>query len=228
MEQHLIISDIAARTGIEAHVLRYWEKELQLDIPRNELGHRYYLESHVDLFMKIHQLKEAGYQLKAIRKVIEPPSVRDNKVVPMPTLQPNEIPSVPTMPKGMPEPENSVQEISPAAAYNATNLQVVRPAETAAKSVHNDKMEQFSKILEGIMTDVLAKQEDVAVERLVGGISDKVIKQMDYLFRLQDELEDERFKRLDETIRDCQRTRLETATGKNNRKLFRSKKRQEK
>lgn len=227
MEQHLIISDIAARTGIEAHVLRYWEKELQLDIPRNELGHRYYLESHVDLFMKIHQLKEAGYQLKAIRKVIEPPSVRDNKVVPMPTLQTNEIPLVPTVPKGVPERENSVPGISPA-AHNATNLQVVHPAETAVKSVHNDKMEQFSKILEGIMTDVLAKQEDVAVERLVGGISDKVIKQMDYLFRLQDELEDERFKRLDETIRDCQRTRLETATGKNNRKLFRSKKRQEK
>ena len=24
---------------VEAHVLRYWEEELELEIPRNEMGH---------------------------------------------------------------------------------------------------------------------------------------------------------------------------------------------
>ena len=36
------ISDAAKKLNIEAHVLRYWEEELGLDIPRNDLGHRYY------------------------------------------------------------------------------------------------------------------------------------------------------------------------------------------
>lgn len=193
MEQHLIISDIAARTGIEAHVLRYWEKELQLNIPRNELGHRYYLESHVDLFLKIHQLKEAGYQLKAIKKVIEQP--KENKVVQMP------ISAIETM------------ETQPA----------LQPSKEL-QSGNNGKLEQFSKILEDAVGNALEKRGEAAMDRLIGDISDRIIKQMDYLFRLQDELEDERFKRLDETIRDYQRTRLESATGKHSRRLFRGRK----
>ena len=38
-----MISDAAAAVDVETHVLRYWEDELGLDVPRNELGHRYYL-----------------------------------------------------------------------------------------------------------------------------------------------------------------------------------------
>lgn len=37
-----MISDAAALAGVETHVLRYWEEELDLTIPRNEMGHRYY------------------------------------------------------------------------------------------------------------------------------------------------------------------------------------------
>ena len=35
-----MISDAAAAVDVETHVLRYWEDELGLDVPRNELGHR--------------------------------------------------------------------------------------------------------------------------------------------------------------------------------------------
>ena len=34
---------------------------------RNELGHRYYTEKQLALFQRIKELKELGYQLKAIR-----------------------------------------------------------------------------------------------------------------------------------------------------------------
>ena len=34
-----MISDAAALAGVETHVLRYWEEELDLTIPRNEMGH---------------------------------------------------------------------------------------------------------------------------------------------------------------------------------------------
>ena len=41
-----MISDAAAMAGVETHVLRYWEEELDLTIPRNEMGHRYYTKTN--------------------------------------------------------------------------------------------------------------------------------------------------------------------------------------
>ena len=62
-----LISEAAHLADVEPHVLRYWEEELNLAIPRNELGHRYYTEKHIEMFKKIKIFKERGYQLKAIR-----------------------------------------------------------------------------------------------------------------------------------------------------------------
>ncbi len=52
--------------NVESHVLRYWEEELELTVPRNEMGHRYYTKENIEQFMKIKEWKEQGYQLKAI------------------------------------------------------------------------------------------------------------------------------------------------------------------
>lgn len=65
-----MISDAAALAGVETHVLRYWEEELDLTIPRNEMGHRYYTRENIQEFQKIKELKEKGYQLKAIRMIL--------------------------------------------------------------------------------------------------------------------------------------------------------------
>ena len=65
-----LVTEAEKLTGEKAHVLRYWEDELGHPIPRNELGHRYYTEFHIQLFRQIKQLKEQGYQLKAIRGIL--------------------------------------------------------------------------------------------------------------------------------------------------------------
>ena len=65
-----MISDAANIVNVESHVLRYWEEELELQIPRNEMGHRYYTEENIAQFQKIKEWKEKGYQLKAIRMMI--------------------------------------------------------------------------------------------------------------------------------------------------------------
>ena len=62
--------DAANIVNVESHVLRYWEEELELAIPRNEMGHRYYTEENIAQFQKIKEWKEQGYQLKAIRMMI--------------------------------------------------------------------------------------------------------------------------------------------------------------
>ena len=40
-ETRYMISDASKKVNVEAHVLRSWEEELNLEIPRNEMGNRY-------------------------------------------------------------------------------------------------------------------------------------------------------------------------------------------
>lgn len=64
------ISEAAKKVQVEAHVLRYWEDELQLVIKRNEMGHRCYSREDIERLQQIKLLKEQGLQLKAIRTVL--------------------------------------------------------------------------------------------------------------------------------------------------------------
>ena len=70
-EIRYMISDASKQVGVEAHVLRYWEGELSIPIRRNEMGHRYYTEDNIERFKHIKEMKEKGFQLKAIRIAIE-------------------------------------------------------------------------------------------------------------------------------------------------------------
>ena len=78
---HYIISDAAKKLHVEPHVLRYWEEELDLAIPRNNMGHRIYGEKELSLFVHIMKWKEEGFSLKEIQnKVTRPNSL----VIPYP------------------------------------------------------------------------------------------------------------------------------------------------
>ena len=72
-EKQYKISEMTKWINVEAHVLRYWEEELQLPIKRNDLGHRYYTEEDKELFLRVKQLKEKGIQLKGIRSILDIP-----------------------------------------------------------------------------------------------------------------------------------------------------------
>lgn len=78
-----MISDAAKRLGIEAHVLRYWEEELDLKVPRTEMGHRYYTPEWIRVFEQVRELKQKGYQLRAIRMLIH----NENPCLPEPVEQ---------------------------------------------------------------------------------------------------------------------------------------------
>ena len=70
VEKRYIISDAAKIIDVESHVLRYWEEELEIEIPRNEMQHRYYTDYYIELFKKVKELKENGFQLKAIKMLL--------------------------------------------------------------------------------------------------------------------------------------------------------------
>ncbi|WP_058486053.1 MerR family transcriptional regulator [Defluviitalea phaphyphila] len=69
-EKRYTISEASEILGLEAHVLRYWEEELNLNVLRNEMGHRYYTDKDINVFKNIKNLKEKGLQLRAIKMEI--------------------------------------------------------------------------------------------------------------------------------------------------------------
>lgn len=93
MEQiHHTISEAAKKLHVEPHVLRYWEDELHLTIPRNKMGHRTYSAKELELLEKIIQMKKDGFSLKEIESRVSPSSA--SQVIPYPventTIQGND------------------------------------------------------------------------------------------------------------------------------------------
>ena len=158
-----IISEASAKTGLEPHVLRYWEDELGIEIERNELGHRYYSAQQLELLSKVKEMKQRGFQLKAIKSEL---------------LGSNEV--------------AVVEKVSP----------------------DENKLEQFKAIIGSIVTQSLRENNVVLGGEISDTVSTKVLKEMDYLMRMREEAEEERYKRLDETIRSCQRSNKEAAVMK--------------
>ena len=66
-ERILSISEAAKQLGVETHVLRYWEEELDIEIPRNEMGHRLYGAREMQMLHSVKELKVQGFQLRAIK-----------------------------------------------------------------------------------------------------------------------------------------------------------------
>ncbi len=77
-ELHYMISEAAKCVGVESHVLRYWEEELELPIERTEMGHRYYTKENIDLFKCISRLKDEGVTLREL-KVLCPEILRTKR-----------------------------------------------------------------------------------------------------------------------------------------------------
>ena len=192
-EKRYIISEAVERTGIEAHVLRYWEEELNLDIPRNEMGHRYYTERQLEMFKQIKELKDSGFQLKAVKTVL------DNGLA----VQPDAAQNV----------QGEARDEAAGTVENAARLD--DNAQEIEMKRSEDKLAQFEQIIGDIVTRSLMANngklgEDIS-NIVTDRVSNKVIKEMDYMMRVREEAEDDRFKKLDETIRGVQKSNKEAA-----------------
>ncbi len=78
-QKHYTISEAAEVTEYPPHVLRYYEKEFELDIPRNEANHRYYTFQEIEIFQYIKVLQEKGFSNKQIKLIIESPELALNE-----------------------------------------------------------------------------------------------------------------------------------------------------
>lgn len=182
-KQRYMISDAAALVNVESHVLRYWEEELELTVPRNEMGHRYYTKENIEQFMKIKEWKEQGYQLKAIKLLIH----------------------------------NGGREDAPELLAATAASEPAKQTLSTEVEDNTRRMEQFQHMMAQIVKGALPKTTCTGKRSQRTG-ADYVLKEMNYLMREQDEAEEERYKKLDELIRQSLK-----AKGKKEKKLFHKK-----
>lgn len=190
-----IISDAAKLIDVESHVLRYWEEELEIKVPRNEMGHRYYTDFHINLLKEVKRFKEQGFGLKAIKMLI--PELISGKDV-----------------------SDKIKILTKDKPAEVTTVHNSQVSDNAGSF---NKMEQFQMILGDIVTNALKANNLELSKDVSSRVSDSVIKEMDYLMRVRDEQEEQRYKRLDETIRTCQKGRAQAAATKEKKGLFKKK-----
>ena len=69
------ISDVSEITGYAPHVLRYYEKEFEIEIPRTDSNHRYYTIKEIELIQYIKLLQDKGFGNKQIKLIITSPEL---------------------------------------------------------------------------------------------------------------------------------------------------------
>lgn len=195
---HYSISEAGKLVGVESHVLRYWEDELQLKIPRNGKDYRYYTDLHIQLLKKVKELKEKGYQLKAIEQVLKRMLDGEEDVNPDEILRQNAVNILKEGKTGevmAVEEKKSVKE-----GGGKQELSALSPEE---------KMQRFQQLMNHIIGNAVGQAVKENSEAISGEISrqvnDRMVQELEYMMRISDEREEERFKMLDESLRAYQK-----------------------
>ncbi len=198
-----MISEAAKLVDVEQHTLRYWEEELELDIPRNEMGHRYYRDKDIKVLKAVKAFKEKGYQLRAIKMIIPELEVKD-------VYTPDEVEELQKTYDNQNLENETDEDILAPLSINLNNITgEVDSVINGDKSI--DKLEQFRTIMKELVTEVLEDNNGNLVEAINEEVSNSVIKEIDYLLRLKEEREEERFQQFDRTLRQVQISREESA-----------------
>ncbi len=228
-ETRYIISDAARMINVEPHVLRYWEEELAIEIPRNELGHRYYTEKEIHLFENIRDLKEKGFQLKAIRLIIttlnedapfgKKENAEDN-------MTEDELAAVsPAASREQDDreyhkPENQISDNETTGGNEEQEIKEKedKPVPVEAKPYKvlsaEDKMKHFKTIMDGIVTEALQRNNVQLENTMISQVTDVVIQELGKVEERQEGQSERYYKLLDEAIRGKQRAGREVAAAK--------------
>ena len=75
LDKTYTISEVSEITSYPPHVLRYYEKEFELEIPRNESNHRAYTYKEIEMFQYIKSLQDKGFSNKQIKLIIKSPEL---------------------------------------------------------------------------------------------------------------------------------------------------------
>lgn len=207
-----MISDAAKKIDVEPHVLRYWEEELAVDIPRNEMGHRYYREEDVEMMGGVKFLKEKGFQLKSIR-ILLPELDKVLKLTPRRLLELRDRLELAVNQEELRlqrEQELEGNAAQSAADGNISEETSIQESGNVSVLLQNDKMQQFRNIMNEIILGAMRENNRV----LTGSITESVSREFEYQMKKREMMEEEHFKQLDRTLREYQQGQKQAAVAK--------------
>lgn len=197
MEKRYSISDASRQVEVENHVLRYWEEELLLPIERNTKGHRFYKESDIQTLKTIKDLKEQGFQLKAI-KLLMPDIDRVR------TMSPQEVYQLREELNQQVLREEEVQD------KNVVPIQSAKRVQTPVKKSSEEKMKQFENMLTRMISRIVRESEPETEKRIYEAVSTKFMKEIDYLMREKDEAQQKQMELLKQILDEVRKEVPET------------------
>lgn len=206
----IMIKEAAKMLEVEAHVLRYWEVELGIEIKRNSMGHRYYDDRDIKLFNEVKQLKAKGLSLKDIRAGIEKLRKSSGTDGLQPEIKPVD---------GEVEAEKTTDKAGNAAYVEDKN----EPVHVDDVKVVDFKLAQMQTLMNKVIANALRENKGIITSSIKAEITEDVMRQFDTVMREKEEREEARFKKLDECLRQMQRANEEAAATRVKRRWGRRK-----
>ena len=208
-EMRYTISDAAKMVKVESHVLRYWEDELSLEIPRNEMGHRYYTQREIDIFCQIRALKDRGFQLKSIKDVMDIlfDEGKSTNIISLENVRQN---------YGENEEKTANPEIlEERTGQKAEVMEIQENKHTEVEKISaEEKMRHFKYIMDAIVSQALRENNSLLEEEITDMVMERMMNEMGIMEQQREQREEARFRKLDETIRGRQRGYQEAAAAK--------------
>lgn len=208
MEKKYSISDAARQLAVETHVLRYWEVELGLHIRRNNQGHRFYDSKDITILKNIKDLKEQGFQLKAIKMILPNiNSVHDMDPQKLYRLREELNQQVQTAESYQPVTQHTAQVMP--LHPNSTEFSYRNTSENYDNQ--EEKLRHFEAMMRKMIRATVEEMDRESEERICEKITTKLLKEMDYLTRQKEELQERQIELLNKILSEVQRDLPEAA-----------------
>ncbi|MCD7805861.1 MAG: MerR family transcriptional regulator [Lachnospiraceae bacterium] len=203
MEGYYSVKEMTQKLGIEAHMLRYWEKELELDIPRDGHGRRIYGEEEANLLERVSAYKKDGKPLRMIKGLIQLPGQEEEK-----------------------EEERKILIYRPGKAENDNAQEVTGGNGANIKTGTKEAVDETGRTqrMQQLLGEMVAEALRESSSEMITEMKESILKELDYQFRLQGERQEElqeKLLRSQEEHFECLDVMLREGSNRKKRKLWR-------
>lgn len=213
-EEQYTISEVSKLLRIEQNNLRTMERQLELPIPRNEGNRRYYRSEEVQLLKEIQTLRGEGFQLRMIKLLLPrlpeimqlESSERRRLRQQMKRILSDSAETEELQETGERQEEECQEE-------DRQELQEERSCTLKPLKEENPEISAGYAKFSAAMTELMKSNNRALLEEMDERIANRIMKEMNYLFRERENIEEERYRKLDRTIREHQAARRQLTLG---------------
>lgn len=198
-EEYLTVKDVSDILQTEPYVLRFYEKELNLNIKRNTKGHRVYSMEDIELFRKIQELREQGLQLKAIENIVHH---HEDELA------------------------QTLEQLTTTQTHQMKSTERGKSSSFDITDIKDEKVMQFSLLMKDMLkkaldeheAEVRAEVKEAICEQVKEEVKEEVDRKLFEFEQVQLKKSEDHYRKLDETMRELQKMRKDMAENINSQK----------